>query len=452
MSIERPNIVMIAVDTLRADHLSCYGYRHNTSPTIDRLAGEGVLFENYIACGIPTQPAYTTVFTGQHPFEHGIAQHAATGASIPATTPWLPSVLAGHGYMTAAVDNLYDHQPWFGRGYNTYMNPRTWQHITAEDINASAIPWLRRRTDEKFFLFVHYWDPHTPYLPPEAYRNLFYDGDRNDPANKSFEQVKRQFVYPFFKKWNYDLLGDFTDIDYVVAQYDAEIRYVDDQLALLLRTIEESPLRDNTVVVIFSDHGESLTEHEMYFDHPGLYEANVHVPLIMKGPSELSGGVRVKGLADHRDVFSTILELAGIEDVYQGSGRSLMPLARNPASEGRPFTMLSECTWQAAEAIRTARWKLIHLIDKGLFRRPKRELFDLEKDPGETVNLYDEQPDLVAELELLFFRNREELLGGRPDPVKVQLQQGFPPRQWLENVLREEGTNWKEWAEEQKYI
>src|SRR5438105_5034323 len=157
------NILFIVVDTLRADHLGCYGYGKPTSPAIDRLASEGVLFERCYAPGIPTTPAHTTMYTGMHPLSHNIVCHGGS-VELDRKIPVLPELLQWAGYTTCAVDNLFDIKPWLARGYEFYINP-SHRHkmrllVSADEINRRAIPWLKAHAGEPFFLFVHYWEPH----------------------------------------------------------------------------------------------------------------------------------------------------------------------------------------------------------------------------------------------------------------------------------------------------
>ena len=198
------NIIFIVMDTLRASSLGCYGYDKPTSPSIDRLAQEGAQFTRCFAPGIPTTPAHTTMFTGLHPLTHNIVCHGGQ-ADLDRKIPVLPELLQRAGYTTAAVDNLFNIKPWLARGYEYYINPSSKHRlkllVSCEEINARAIPWLRANINEKFYLFLHYWEPHTPYLPPERYRT-FYEQNRNPfaPVHKNFAPIKRQ---PFW-----DMFGD----------------------------------------------------------------------------------------------------------------------------------------------------------------------------------------------------------------------------------------------------
>src|SRR5579862_7866889 len=261
------NIVFIVVDTLRASRLGCYGYPLPTSPSIDRLANSGAVFETCIAPGIPTTPAHTTMYTGLHPLTHNIVCHGGQ-IDLDRKIPVLPELLQRAGYTTAALDNLIDIKPWLARGYEYYINP-SFKHkmrllVTCEETNARAVPWIRSHANEKFFLFLHYWEPHTPYIPPERYRT-FYPANRNpySPEFSSFEPIKRQPFYEMFKDLWFDRLGPVTDAEYVASLYDAEIRHVDDGIAEILETLESTGLAEKTLVVITGDHGESMYQHDI---------------------------------------------------------------------------------------------------------------------------------------------------------------------------------------------
>ena len=237
------NIILIVVDTLRASRLGCYGYERLTSPSMDRLAAQGARYERCFAPGIPTTPAHTTLYTGLHPLSHNIVCHGGQ-ADLDRKIPVLPELLQQAGYTTAGVDNLINIKPWLARGYEFYINPG-FRHklrllVSCEEINARAIPWLRSHCREQFFLFVHYWEPHTPYMPPERYRT-FYPGGRNpyDPQNQSMTPVRTQPIWGMFHDLWFAKLGPITDAEYVASLYDAEIRHVDDGVGELLAAVDD---------------------------------------------------------------------------------------------------------------------------------------------------------------------------------------------------------------------
>ncbi|MCC6446457.1 MAG: sulfatase [Armatimonadetes bacterium] len=434
------NIVLIDIDTLRADHLGCYGYHRPTSPTVDRLASEGMLFENCLAPGIPTTPAHATIYTGMHPIAHRIVTHGGA-ADLDNRLPFLPEQLERAGYTTCAIDNLYDIKRWFARGYEFYINParrhRLGLMVTCDEINRRAIPWLKMHAREKFFLFIHYWDLHTPYLPPARYRNLFYQGDPFDPANKSLEAMDRQIFGEMWRDFWFPKLGGYvTDAEYIVSLYDGEIRYLDDGIARLLEALDETGAAEDTLVLLTADHGESMYQHDIFFDHHGLYECNIRVPLIVRWPGRAAPGSRFTPMAQHPDLAPTLLDAAGAKIPPETEGQSLVPILTGESVEPLyDAVVLGECTWQAKWGLRTDRHKFILSRQPDLHGSPVRELYDLSHDPGEEINLIDTHPDLARSLEdrlESWIARRLESLG-LPDPL---VEQGITL-----------GNRWVEWNE-----
>lgn len=453
-------IIMISLDTLRASRLSGYGYGKPTSPYLDAIAKQGVLFERAFAGDIPTEVAHTGIFTGKVGLTTGIVSHGSDLTNLPKTVPWLPNMLRSAGFTTGAVDNLYQLKEWFARGYRYYINSvggKRW--IDGRTVNELAFPWLESHKDESFFLFLHYWDTHTPYLPPEKYIEPFYERGRNpfDPVNKSMEAAYNHMAYPFFKHHHYDLVGPVTDSAYYDALYDAEVRYLDDRLQELDAHLEVLGIREDTLVVLFGDHGESLTEHDIYWDHCGLYDQTVHVPVIMRWPGRIPAGRRVPGLVQHVDLLPTLLEAVRREagpdidtsklgDPSGLDGRSLWPAIEGRADGTHEAVYLSECAWQAARGIRTDRYKYIRTYDSGPFVRPACELYDLMADPEETVNLAEANPELAERFQSLIDTWVEEKLQGRGDPMKRQLEEsGLPFRKRIEQILASAGLSWEDW-------
>jgi len=397
------NLILIVIDTLRADRLGCYGYPKPTSPAIDALARSGALFERAFAPGIPTTPAHTTIFTGLHPITHNIVCHGGA-ADLDRKITVLPELLQRAGYTTAAVDNLFNIKPWLARGYEFYINPGSRRRlgllVSCEEVNARAIPWIRAQASEKFFLFLHYWEPHTPYLPPERYRQ-FYPADRDPfaPEHTSFEPIKRQPFWDMFRDTWFNKLGPVTDAEYIASLYDAEIRHADDGIAAILETLEECGLAEDTLVMLTGDHGESMYQHDIFFDHHGLYEDIIHVPLIVRRPGSIRAGRRVERMVTHLDVAPTLLDAAGCAVPESMEGHSLLPLATGATTDGGyEQVVCCESTWQSKWALRTSDRKLILARAPDRHGMPDRELYDLIADPAETRNLTAERPEETAAL------------------------------------------------------
>ncbi|MFC5650243.1 sulfatase [Paenibacillus solisilvae] len=454
-------IILISLDTLRASRLSSYGYGKATSPHMDQIAREGVLFEQAFAADIPTEVAHTGVFTGKVGLTTGVVSHGSELTHLPKSVEWLPALLRSAGFTTGAVDNLYQLKEWFARGYTYYLNSvggNRW--IDGRTVNDMALPWIEQHKDEDFFLFLHYWDAHTPYLPPESYIPEFYSPDKDayDSRNKSMEPAYNHTAYPFFKHHHYDLVGPVTDSNYYDALYDAEIRYLDDCLKELDNHLEKLGIKEDTLIVLFGDHGESLTEHDIYWDHCGLYEPTVHIPLIMRWPGRIPVGRRVKGLVQQVDLLPTLLDsvrieepkginLARLHDPAGLDGRSLWKAITRETEGTHDHVFLSECAWQAARGIRTERYKFIRTHDSGPFTREPRELYDLAADPGEKNNLADLLPDLADRFEKQLDEWVAGKLSGNPDPMMHQLAvKGLPFRRRIEQILNAAGMTWEEWS------
>jgi arylsulfatase len=426
--MDQPNIVMIVVDALRADHLGCYGYSRDTSPNIDKLATQGVLAEQFICAAIPTQPSFTTLYTGQHPITHNIVANGGT-AHLAKDAPFLTNVLLEEGYTTCAVDNLLQLRQWFARGYEFYIDPSVhhtlFLDVSCEELNARAIPWLRSHADESFFLFIHYWDPHWPLLPPGKYKNLFYTGNATDPENESLEPFWKHPIGALARDtWLRHPDGPVTDAAYVAALYDQEIRHLDDGIGALMASLDDLGLSDDTLVLFLADHGESITEHGIYLEHHGLYETTIRVPFIARWPGQLPAGVRIPQIIQSHDVAPTIIDAIGADIPFEMDGDSFWDLLTGESETGsREFAVSCECSWQAKWSIRTDRHKFILARQPDSYGNPDRELYDLLADPEETHNLIDEEPDLAAGLENqleCWIAQQLEIQGKTEDPLRVQ--------------------------------
>lgn len=397
------NVVLIDIDTLRADHLGCYGYSKPTSPAIDRLAAEGAVFDRCYAPGIPTTPAHTTIYTGLHPLTHNVVSHGGQ-VDLDRRIPVLPELMQQAGYTTCAVDNLLDLKGWMARGYEFYINSshrhRMRLLVSCEELNARAIPWLRAHAGEPFFLFVHYWEPHTPYLPPERYRRFWSGGDPCDPAITALEPMKDT---PFWGMWGdtwFRKLGPVTDPEYIVSLYDGEIRHVDDAVGELVGALDELGLAEQTLIVVTSDHGEVMVRNGIFFDHHGLYEETIRVPLILRQPGRVPAGRRVGSFVQHLDYAPSLLRWAGATPPDSMEGKDFGGLASGSGDSALwDRVVCCENTWQAKWCVRTDRHKLIVARAPDAYGTPPRELYDLESDPGETTNLVGSDPSTAGELE-----------------------------------------------------
>ncbi|MGQ9731410.1 MAG: sulfatase family protein [Candidatus Zipacnadales bacterium] len=394
------NILLIFIDSLRADHLGCYGYYRPTSPHIDRLAAEGAVFERFFASSVPTQPSFTTVYTGQYSITHGVVSHKGDNDLKPGT-PWFPALLRKAGLVTASFDCLPRYQSWFVHGFEFLIDstfPGPDDGYSCERLNTRVLPWLRHHSEEPFFAAIHYWDPHTPYLPPHRCRRV-YEGDPTDPAQNTLAPLADQDVSIMWRKWFEKLPPELCDAEYVVALYDGEIAHADEGVGAVLDTLAECGHAEDTLVMLLSDHGELHYRHGIFFDHHGLYDGNIRCPLIVRWPGVVEPGTRIDALVQHVDIAPTLLAAMGIEPPAAMEGQSLIPLLVGRAMRLRDFVISQECTWQAKWAIRDDRYKFILARLPDFHGNPPRELYDLQRDPDELVNIADVEPEIAAVLE-----------------------------------------------------
>ena len=440
--------VLVVMDTLRADHLGCYGYGRNTSPAVDAFSKESTVFEDAVATDVPTQPSFTALMTGLRGIHNGVVSHHPA-ETVDDSLPLLQERL-GEKMVTGAVSTLYIMKKYFARGFHYYMNPAAAnpsrvQRVQAEEINSFAIPWLKQHAGQDFFLFVHYWDAHTPYLPPERYRT-FYNGKYNDPGNHSLDPFKRSQLWYHALSWLREIgADDVTDLDYVVSLYDGEIRHADDAFGQLLETLEELGISQETMVILTADHGESLGEHGFYFDHGDVYQTTIRIPLVIRWPGRFPRK-RVRGLVQGLDITKTVLDLAGLP-VQRTDGKSLFE-----AIDGKPRNRVfsNQALWTAKRTMikdqEGHRYKLIVTRDPSFWPTPPVELYDLSRDPREEVDLADSQRDLRDQLELELRHWEEEQLMGKVDPLMRITDLGLPSKAWVESALK----NYKNAAYEQQ--
>ena len=439
-SKRKPNIVLLGIDSLRADHLSGYGYHRLTSPHIDRFAQQGVLFENTFSAHIPTTSAYASMLTGMDVFSTQVVALRHKGP-LRDEVKTLPEILREQGYHTVCVG--FSGNP-SSRGFDEYLDYTAWgswdegRMPKAQNLNEQAIPALERllADDKPFFLFLRHMDPHAPYLPPEPYERIFYSGDECDPANESMDPVLAFKPFrDFLASW---LPPGITDQEYVTAQYDGAIAYMDAAIQTIFTALESRGVLDETIVAVNGDHGETLYEHDCFFDHHGIYDNVLHVPLILRYPAKLPAGKRVAGFNQHKDLVPTLLELAGIDagiDPSTGSGdvlslskgrrfdgRSLLPMIRGEVASHESEFYITECTWMRKHGWRTPQWKLILALEPDFHFKPAVELYNLVEDPDENRNVAEQNPDVVMALtaRMQAWIRQREAETGLPNPIHHQ--------------------------------
>ncbi|MFH0944338.1 MAG: sulfatase, partial [Planctomycetota bacterium] len=396
-SASRPSVLLVTLDTTRADHLGCYGYSVDTSPRIDRLAESGTVFWGAISQAAVTPVSHASILTGLNPFRHGLrVMHGTSEHRLDEAQVTLAEILRDEGYDTAAFVSAFPVSEYFGfqQGFALFdadfqpeerdgpvveggvVNTGSAQR-RAEDTSNRAIEWLRK-CDRPFFLWLHYFDPHDVRLLP---------------PREELAKVPRPPK------------GGKARLRYF---YDIEIRYMDHHVGRVLDALEELGVYDNTVVVITGDHGEGLGDHD-WWTHGILYQEQVRVPLIVRVPGQVQVP-RVSSTVRSIDLVPTVLDLAGITpgDQPRFDGRSLRVLLTGKETD-LGLTAYSDSvntlTYVTGPRIRDVKDDMLFAVSDGKWKyiqhlreREKSELYDLENDPGETDNLYAREPAQVRSL------------------------------------------------------
>ncbi|HMB71250.1 MAG TPA: sulfatase [bacterium] len=428
-----PNVLLITVDTMRADRLGCYGYPVPTTPNLDRLAREGVLFADCTVQWPKTWPSMASLVTGAYPRTTGIQQ---AHRRLPGALTVLSEVFGGAGYRTAAVvanfnvgralgfDQGFDHfvESWQERwerekGQVEYINRpgRVKEYTDAATVSQQGLAWLNESDPEQpYFLWLHYMDPHGPYVPPAPWSRTLEDVHPSEPVALDLLPG-----YQVQQPDGYD--GPIADMGFYRTQYDREVLYFDAQLGLLRQELEAAGLLDDTVIILSADHGESFDEHRYYLEHGKFaYQPTAHVPLIVQGSAARAGRV-VRDAVGLIDVSATLPDLAGVPVPEQFEGRSLAPVALDEAGAELPPFVFVESGYvpgQSQRVVREGRWKLIHVpaeTDRSDMTGEELELYDLETDPAELVNVARDNPDVVRRL----FAVLEQWYESGPDSVPV---------------------------------
>lgn len=407
---DAPPVVLISVDTLRRDHLSLYGYPRETSPRLDALAREAVVFDAAMAAHTNTGPSHATILSGLYPPAHGSFEN---GMPVRDEVRTLAHVLAERGYETAAFVGgwtLSDQATGLGDGFAVYEDRFDGWQRRADATVELARRWLETRDDGPFFLLLHFFDPHHPYDAPEPFFRRFAEtpGTSAEVPGTSTADLPLEA-----DRERLERAGTPAEIAEYVARYDGEIAWSDHQLGRFLDLLRERDLYDRALLVVTADHGETLGERAWPFDHGGrVYEEQVRVPLLLRLPEGRHGGRRMAAPVHHVDLVPTVLDALGSEAPAGLHGRSLLPFLDGEttaaALERRPLFSLSrpeprrvpEVPGRPVKrgqvtALRLPAVKLVHYPgEEGALL----QLFDLRRDPDERINLAGAQPRQAAEL------------------------------------------------------
>lgn len=419
-SIKDWNVLLISIDTLRADHLGCYGYERNTSPNIDELAAEGVLFKNHIAAAPSTLPSHASMLTSLNPSVHKaeVITQIALGSKI--TT--LAELLKREGFITAAFTGggQLAKEYKLDQGFDIY-NDRGGSVI---DILNRTLRWLDENKDQRFFLFFHTYETHHPYEPPPPYDRLFYPEYEGNLGR----QIKAYILEQINDK-SLEIGPD--DLKHIVAQYDGEIAFTDSRLKHLFIALKDWGLWEKTLIVFTSDHGEEFNEHGIVGWHSHtLYDELLKIPLIIKFPDSAFKGVIIEQQTRGIDILPTIMDILGFQKPDMIQGVSLLPLIKNPQIKMSLPALSEREGSELNKSLRSDNYKFHYEASKEddltKFEKQLSEMFFYKKDtyldsnhkefyaiktdPEETENLYNSHRGLATifqkEIENLEEENR----------------------------------------------
>jgi arylsulfatase A-like enzyme len=476
----RVRILYVDCDTLRPDHLGCYGYTRPTSPTVDSLAGESVVFDRVHASDVPCLPSRTALFSGQLGIRTGVVGHAGRYArgsypgdghvTDPARYP-LAMALSRAGYLTATFTTFHQrHLAWrFCAGWDEiHRFASTIGDEVATELEGPAIDWLTRNGHrDNWFLHLHFWDPHVPYNTPLEYGNPM--ADYPAPEFPTAEEISEQ-QRSYGPMGAADLINDYhlphprmpralrnrDDYRTLIDGYDVGIRYFDDTLGRIVDTLGALGILDETVIILSSDHGENQGELNLYTSHSAADAITTRIPLVVRWPG-VTSGTRSDALVYGLDLGPTLLDLLGVEVPQGWDGISFAPAVRGEPSVGREQLVFGQGAWFAQRAVMRDNWLYLRTLHAALDPMPDELLFDLRADPHERNNLAAREP---ARLEGM--RDRLETwwdkYGGREaDPLVTMAGEGgaYYPRLFKDGylkVLRDSGRDWAAKEIEARYI
>lgn len=449
-------ILMLDLDSTRPDHLGCYGYHRNTSPHIDKIAAEGVRFENYYCTDAPCAPSRTALMSGRFGIHTGLVGHGGTAAYYrqegsergfrdALDRHSLPAFLRECGLYTACISPFAErHSVWtFNAGFNEVLNTGGGGMESAEEVSPTVLDWIRRKgKEDNWFLHVNYWDPHTPYRAPLDFGNPF----ENDPlpewiTDDVLEQHIRKVgphsaseinmydnqTHPEYPRHPGEI-KDREGLRRMIDGYDCGIRYMDEHIGMVFQALKDEGIMDDVVIIITADHGENMGELGIYGEHGTADQATCRIPMIVRWPG-LASGVVDHGLHYHIDLLPTLAELLQKEPKPIWDGTSYAPVLQRGEDCGREFLVIGQCAHVCQRSVRFGDWLYIRTYHDGYHLFPKEMLFDLKVDPHEQYDLANERRDVCKDAVYYLNEWHDDMMASMPydvDPLWTVIKEGGP--------------------------
>jgi arylsulfatase A-like enzyme len=451
-------ILYLDIDTLRPDHLGCCGYHRNTSPNIDRIAADGVRFDNYYCSDAPCLPSRNALMTGRFGIHTGVVNHGGLCAdprpegihrgfrSEYGITTY-PAKMAYNGIHTVYIGGFADrHSAWqFYAGFREIHDTGKGGMESAEEVTPAALDWIERRGgEENWYLHINYWDPHTPFRAPEDFGNPFVNDPLPEWCTPELIEKHRKLPGPHSIQdiSMYDNatdrerfprqpgeVRDMKELRELIDGYDCGIRYADEHVGKILAALEAQGVLDDTAIIISSDHGENYGELGIYAEHGTADHATCRIPMIIKWPGAQKGHVDC-GLHYNLDLAPTLADLLGFDKPALWDGRSYASALSDGTDCGRDYLVLSQCAHVCQRSVRWGDYLWMKTWHDGFHLFDEEMLFNLKDDPHEAVNLADAQPELCSAAREKYKAWHQQMMKTMPagwgDPLDTVLEEGGP--------------------------
>ncbi|CAN7745068.1 sulfatase family protein [Paenibacillus sp. LjRoot56] len=457
-------ILFLDLDSTSPDHLGCYGYKRNTSPNIDKIAAEGVRFTNYYTSDAPCAPSRTALMTGQFGIRNGLVGHGGTAGDMKlegekrqlfgrlATGGSFPSYLNLMGDLnTVLISPFPQRHSTFGfyAGFNEILNTGKFGNESAEHVTPVALDWIDRNAKkDDWFLYINYWDPHTPYRAPMTYGNPF----ENDPlpewlTEEVLERHKQMVGSHTVNELNIDYMnktydnqtsanfprhpGDIQDMNglrTMIDGYDCGIRYMDEHLGRLFASLEQQGVMDDLIIMISADHGENMGQLGIYGEHATADQGTCRLPMIIRWPG-MKQGIVNEDLHLHLDLLPTMAEMIGGPIMPFWDGVSYASVLKEGASCGREYVVVSQCAHVAQRSVRFREWMYIRTYHDGFHMFDQEMLYNLSEDPKEQHNVAAANKDVCMEAVYYLTQWHDEMMsrsGDDRDPLWTVMKEGGP--------------------------
>ncbi|UQZ80938.1 Choline-sulfatase [Paenibacillus konkukensis] len=457
-------MLFLDLDSTSPDHLGCYGYHRNTSPNIDKIAAEGIRFTNYYTSDAPCAPSRTALMTGQFGIRNGLVGHGGTAGDMKLEGEKrelmgrltrggaLPSYLNLAGNLNTVLISPFAqrHSTFhFYAGFNEIINTGKYGNESAEHVTPVALDWIERNAKkDDWFLYINYWDPHTPYRVPMEYGNPF----EHDPlpewlTEEVLESHKQMVGSHCVHELNIDFVnktydnrthpnfprhpGDIRDMDglrRMIDGYDCGIRYMDEHLGRLFASLERQGVMDELIIIISADHGENMGQLGIYGEHATADQGTCRLPMIIRWPG-MKQGVVNDDLHLHLDLLPTLAEMIGGPLLPDWDGVSYAPVLKEGASCGRDYAVVSQCAHVAQRSVRFGDWLYIRTYHDGFHLFDEEMLYNLVSDPKERRNVAADNRAVCMEAVYYLNQWHDEMMrrsGDDRDPLWTVMKEGGP--------------------------